>query len=145
MEYIQGNSIATMLARKEGFSIWDLLDISRQVCAGLDHAHHHKVFHFSLEPAKVMVTWDGTVKILSFGISSTGYMVAGAAGAPPSPLFYMSPEQICGEPSDARSNLFSWGAMLYEMVTDQKAFDGADADAVRHKILHKMPLPPARL
>ena len=58
MEYVQGNSIATMLARKEGFSIWDLLDISRQVCQGLDHAHQHNVFHYSLEPAKIMVTWD---------------------------------------------------------------------------------------
>jgi serine/threonine protein kinase len=145
MEYVQGNSIATMLARKEGFSIWDLLDISRQVCAGLDHAHQHKVFHFNLEPAKIMVTWDGTVKILSFGISSIGYMVAGSAGAPPSALFYMSPEQICGEPLNARSNLFSWGAMLYQMVTNQKAFDGADADAVRHSILNEMPAPPSRL
>ena len=52
MEYIQGNSVATMLARKEGFSIWDLLDIGRQVCSGLDHAHSHKVFHYSLEPRK---------------------------------------------------------------------------------------------
>ena len=76
MEYIQGNSVATMLARKEGFSIWDLLDISRQVCQGLDHAHEHNVFHCSLEPSKVMVTWDGTVKILSFGISSTGWVAA---------------------------------------------------------------------
>src|ERR1700745_1710117 len=128
MEYIQGNSIATMLARKEGFSIWDLLDISRQVCQALDHAHEHNVFHHSLEPAKVMVTWDGTVKILSFGISSTGYMAAVAAGAPPNVLYYMSPEQVGGEPIDARSNLFTWGTILYEMVTDQKAFAGADAD-----------------
>jgi len=66
MEYIQGNSIATMLARKEGFSIWDLLDISRQVCQALDHAHEHNVFHFSLEPAKVMVTCEVTV----FGLGS---------------------------------------------------------------------------
>src|ERR1700756_4279877 len=145
MEYIQGNSIATMLARKEGFSIWDLLDISRQVCQALDHAHTHNVFHCSLEPAKVMVTWDGTVKILSFGISSTGHVAASSAGTPPSVLYYMSPEQVCGEPLDARSNLFSWGAMLYEMVTDQKAFDGADADAVRDKILREMPVPPAQL
>jgi eukaryotic-like serine/threonine-protein kinase len=145
MEYIQGNSIATMLARKEGFSIWDLLDISRQVCQGLDHAHDHHVFHFSLEPAKVMVTWDGTVKILSFGISSTGYVAAGATGAPPSVLYYMSPEQVRGEQLDARSNLFTWGAILYEMVTDQKAFDGADADVVRQKILEQMPVSPAIL
>jgi serine/threonine protein kinase len=145
MEYIQGNSIATMLARKEGFSIWDLLDISRQVCQGLDHAHEHNVFHMSLEPAKIMVTWDGTVKILSFGISSTGYMAAAATGIPPSVLYYMSPEQVRGETLDARSNLFTWGAMLYEMVTDQKAFEGGDADTVREKILQQMPVPPALL
>ena len=145
MEYIQGNSIATMLARKEGFSIWDLLDISRQVCQALDHAHEHNVFHFSLEPAKVMVTWDGTVKILSFGISSTGYVAAQATGVPPSVLYYMSPEQVGGEKLDARSNLFTWGAMLYEMVTDQKAFDGPDADVVRQKILEEMPVSPAIL
>jgi serine/threonine protein kinase len=145
MEYIQGNSIQTMLARKEGFSIWDLLDISRQVCQGLDHAHQSNVFHYNLEPAKVMVTWDGTVKILSFGISSTGFVAAVATGAPQAPLYYMSPEQISGEKIDARSNLFTWGAMLYEMVTDQKAFPGDDADAVRQSILEGMPAPPSSL
>src|SRR5579862_8045206 len=143
MEYIQGNSIQTMLARKEGFSIWDLLDISRQVCQGLDHAHQSNVFHYSLEPSKVMVTWDGTVKILSFGISSTGFVTAVATGAPQAPLYYMSPEQVSGEKVDARSNLFTWGAMLYEMVTDQKPFDGPDADTVRQKIREEMPAPPA--
>jgi eukaryotic-like serine/threonine-protein kinase len=145
MEYIQGNSVATMLARKEGFSIWDLLDISRQVCQGLDHAHSHHVFHYSLEPAKVMVTWDGTVKVLSFGISSTGWVAATATGAPQQVLHYMSPEQVQGEGLDARSNLFSWGAILYEMVTDRKAFDGADADEVRQKIIGEMPVSPAIL
>src|SRR5215469_3519861 len=145
MEYIQGNSIQTMLARKEGFSIWDLLDISRQVCQGLDHAHQHNVFHYSLEPSKVMVTWDGTVKILGFGVSSTGLVQAVATGEPPLPLYYMSPEQISGEKLDARSNLFTWGAMLYEMVTDHKAFEGADADEVRRKILEGMPALPSSL
>ena len=145
MEYVQGNSIATMLARKEGFSIWDLLDISRQVCQALDLAHQQNVFHFSLEPAKIMVTWDGTVKMLSFGISSTGYVAAHAVGPIPSVLHYMSPEQIGGEMLDARSNLFTWGAILYEMVTDQKPFEGPDADAVRSRILEAMPVPPAQL
>ena len=145
MEYVQGNSIATMLARKEGFSIWDLLDISRQVCQGLEHAHEHGVYHYSLEPAKVMVTWDGTVKLLSFGISSAGYVSAQAAGFPPAVLYYMSPEQVRGEKLDARSNLFTWGAMLYEMVTDHKAFPGDDADAVRQKILEEVPVAPSKL
>ena len=75
LEYVQGNSIATMLARKEGFSIWDLQDIARQTCQGLDHAHAKGIFHWSLEPAKVMVTWDGTVKVLGFGISTITIVV----------------------------------------------------------------------
>ena len=75
MEYVQGNSIATMLARKEGFSIWDLLDIGRQLCSGLDHATSHNIVHYSLEPSKIMCGWDGTVKILSFGVSSVGNFV----------------------------------------------------------------------
>jgi len=145
MEYIQGNSIATMLARKEGFSIWDLLDIGRQLSSGLEHARSHNIVHYSLEPSKIMCGWDGTVKILSFGISSTGYVAAQASGVPPSVLYYMSPEQVGGEKLDARSNLFTWGTMLYEMVTDQKAFDGADADVVRQKILEEMPVSPAIL
>ena len=75
MEYIQGNSIATMLARREGFSIWDLLDIGRQLCSGFDHAKSHGIAHYSLEPSKIMCGWDGTVKILGFGVSSVGNFV----------------------------------------------------------------------
>lgn len=145
MEYVQGNSIATMLARREGFSIWDLLDISRQACQGLDHAHSHQVVHYSLEPAKVMVTWDGTVKILGFGISSMGVPAVQATGQAPAVLYYVSPEQVRGEPLDARSNLFSWGVVLYEMVTERKAFEGEDADTVRQKILEEMPAPPVHI
>jgi serine/threonine protein kinase len=144
MEYIQGNSIATMLARKEGFSIWDLLDIGRQVCSGLDHAHSHKVFHYSLEPAKIMCGWDGTVRILSYGVSSVGKFTAQMPGVP-SILHYMSPEQVRGESIDARSNLFSLGAMFYEMVTDRRAFDGDDAESLRQRILESTPMPLAQV
>jgi serine/threonine-protein kinase len=144
MEYIQGNSIATMLARKEGFSIWDLLDIGRQVCSGLDHAHSHKVFHYSLEPAKIMCGWDGTVRILSYGISSVGKFTAQMPGVP-AILPYMSPEQIRGENIDARSNFFSLGAMFYEMVADRKAFDREDAESLRQSILESTPTPPMHL
>ncbi len=145
MEYIQGNSIATMLERKEGFSIWDLLDISRQVCSGLDYAHSQNAFHYSLEPSKIMCGWDGTVKILSFGISSVGKFFQRGAGPVPSFVYYMSPEQLNGEAVDARSNLFSLGAMFYEMVTDHRAFDGPDLDSLRHAIAEAAPLPPLQL
>jgi serine/threonine-protein kinase len=144
MEYIQGNSIATMLARKEGFSIWDILDIGRQVCSGLDHARSQDIFHYSLEPAKIMCGWDGTVRVLGYGVSSVGKFVA-QIPAVPAILHYMSPEQIHGQNLDARSNLFSLGAMLYEMTTDCKAFDGEDAESVRQNILAGMPAPPLEL
>src|SRR5882757_3724364 len=133
-EYVQGNSIATMLARKEGFSIWDLQDIVRQTCQGLDHAHSHNVVHYSLEPAKIMVTWDGTVKVLSFGVSCMGAFTCQAAGKAPDVLHYVSPEQLRGDPVDGRSNIFTLGAILYEMATENKAFPGDDADQVRHAI-----------
>jgi len=140
MEYVQGNSVATMLARKEGFSIWDLQDIARQACQGLDHAHVRKVVHCSLEPAKIMVQWDGIVKLLGFGASRTGMGAAWVAGAAPEILHYMSPEQLRGDEVDARSNLFTLGAILYEMVTERKAFNGDDAEQVRNAILEMMPV-----
>ncbi|MGB8064555.1 MAG: PEGA domain-containing protein [Candidatus Sulfotelmatobacter sp.] len=145
MEYVQGNSIATMLARKEGFSIWDLLDIGRQLSAGLDHAASQQIVHYSLEPSKIMCGWDGTVKILSFGVSSVGNFVQHAAGEPSSILHYMSPEQLRGEAMDSRSNLFSLGAMLYEMVTERKAFDREDAESLRESILESTPVAPSHV
>ncbi len=145
MEYVQGNSIATMLARKEGFSIWDLLDIGRQVCSGLDQAHAAHVHHHSLEPAKIMCAWDGSIKILSLGASSVGKFVSDMPGDTPSILHYMSPEQVLGDKMDGRSNLFSLGAMFYEMVTDRKAFEGVDAESVRQRILDSTPTAPVKV
>jgi serine/threonine protein kinase len=143
MDYIQGNSIATMLARKEGFSIWDLLDIGRQLCSGFNHAKSHAIVHYSLEPSKIMCGWDGTVKILGFGVSSIGNFVQDlAGGGVPSILYYMSPEQLQGQATDSRSNLFSLGAMFYEMVTERRAFAGEDAESLRQNILEGTPVAP---
>ncbi len=145
MDYIQGNSVATMLARKEGFSIWDLLDIGRQLCSGLEHAKSHNIVHYSLEPSKIMCGWDGTVKILGFGVSSVGNFVQHVPGEVPSILHYMSPEQVRGEATDSRSNLFSLGAMLYEMVTERKAFDREDTESLRQSILDSTPVAPVHV
>jgi eukaryotic-like serine/threonine-protein kinase len=145
LEYVQGNSVATMLARKEGFSIWDLQDIARQTCQGLDHAHAKGLVHYTLEPAKIMVSWDGTVKILGFGISTMSAFAAHASGAAPGVLHYMSPEQLRGDPLGAPSNIFSLGAIFYEMVTERKAFDGEDADQVRQSVSEMTPVAPDQI
>jgi len=142
MEYVQGNSIATMLNRKEGFSIWDLLDITRQVCAGLDYAASMGVTHHSLEPSKVMVQWDGLVKILGYGISNMSLIGAESGQGLGRLLPYASPEQVRGDAIDLRSNLFTWGAVLYEMVTDRKAFDADDPAALAAQIASEMPPSP---
>jgi len=139
MEYIQGNSVATMLARKEGFSIWDLLDITRQVCSGLEQAASKGVAHCSLEPAKIMVQWDGMVKILGYGISNMSLIGADSGKGLGRLMPYCSPEQIRGEAIDLRSNLFTLGAILYEMVVGRKAFDAADPVTLVSQIGSQMP------
>jgi serine/threonine protein kinase len=145
LEYVQGNSVATMLARKEGFSIWDLQDIARQACQALDHAHAKNVVHYTLEPAKIMVSWDGTVKVLGFGISTMSAFAAQAPGNSPGVLHYMSPEQLRGDPLNGSSNIFSLGAIFYEMVTERKAFDGEDADQLRQSISEMTPVAPDQI
>ncbi|HUB02619.1 MAG TPA: serine/threonine-protein kinase [Terriglobales bacterium] len=145
MEYIQGNSIATMLTRNEGFSIWDLLDITRQVCAALGHAGTLGVVHSSLEPAKIMVQWDGLVKILGYGISNMSLIQAEAGNGLGRLMPYCSPEQIRGEAIDQRSNLFTLGAILYEMVAGRKAFGATDPVALVGQIENEMPAEPLTL
>ncbi|MBV9480375.1 MAG: serine/threonine protein kinase [Acidobacteria bacterium] len=144
MEYIEGNSLAAMIARQEGFSIWDLLDISRQVVNALDHASTRGVLHRGLEPEKIMMQWDGTVKILGYGVSTMVSAIPTEGSVPPL-FYYMAPEQIKGEQMDVRSNIFTWGAILYEMVTDRKPFVGDDIGGVRQKILEETPEPPASI
>jgi serine/threonine protein kinase len=145
MEYIQGNSVATMLARKEGFSIWDLLDITRQVCAGLEHAASKGVAHHSLEPSKIMVQWDGLVKILGYGISNMSLIEAEAGHGLGRLMPYCSPEQIRGEAIDLRSNVFTLGAILYEMVVGRKAFEAEDPVTLLSQIENEMPASPSSL
>ena len=143
MEYIQGNSIATMLARKEGFSIWDLLDITRQVCAGLEHAADKGVVHCSLEPAKIMVQWDGMVKILGYGISNMSLIEAELGKGLGRLMPYCSPEQIRGEAMDLRANVYTLVAILYEMVVGEPAFGATDPVALVQQIESEIPASPA--
>ena len=144
-EYVQGNSVATTLARHDGFSIWDIQDIARQVCQALDHAHAHNAGHQSLEPAKILVQWDGIVKVIGFGISTMNSLAASANAGVPEILYYASPEQVRGEACDHRSALFSLGAVLYEMATEQKPFPGETHEQIRQAILEQTPTLPVRL
>ena len=137
MEYVEGVPLDAALATQQGFSASELLDISRQVCRGLDHAHSKGIFHRRLTPPGIITEWDGTVKIMDFAADPGP--LEGKAG---DELRYLSPEQVQGRAPDARSNVFNWGAILYEMVTGRKAFGDSDGPGVQREILEVMPTPP---
>jgi len=137
MEYVEGVPLDAALATQQGFSSSELLDITRQVCRGLDHAHSKGIFHRRLTPPGILTEWDGTVKIMDFAADPGP--LEGQAG---DELRYMSPEQVQGREPDARSNVFNWGAILYEMVTGRKAFGNGDGPGVQREILEVTPRAP---
>ena len=147
-EYVEGFAIAANLAKGERFTVWDMVDISRQVCNGLDHAVSHGVIHKRLHPANVLVQWDGTVKVLGFGITGM-WSEEDSLGLLSPASYYASPEQVRGEALDARSNLYSWGAILYAMsighAPSEVVDTPSDVESVRKQILEGTPVPPIQL
>ena len=119
-----------------------------QICRGLAAAHAHGIVHRDLKPENLAFGAEGAIKILDFGLARlecagvpvpTGSRTATAAGVVLGTVGYMSPEQTRGQPVDARSDLFALGAILYEMVTGRRAFDGPSAADTIVSILHRDP------
>jgi serine/threonine-protein kinase len=141
MQFIQGETLQDAMTRQGWFPLREVLEIFRQICAGLDYAHQHGVIHRDIKPANIMVTREGAVKLTDFGIAKvagTGTTSTGLVVGTPS---YMSPEQALGRPLDGRSDIFSLGSILYEMMTGEKAFAGQNVTTVIYKIVHEPPTP----
>jgi len=164
MEFLEGESLSSRL-KKGPLATQELLKIAMEIADALDKAHRAGVIHRDLKPANVMLTKAGA-KLLDFGLAKpAGMAAASGAGAPllsaavttssPSPqlsplttqgaivgtIQYMSPEQIEGKEADARSDIFAFGAMLYEMATGKRAFEGKSQISVASAILEKDPEP----
>jgi serine/threonine-protein kinase len=145
MELVAGRTLEKMLLDGAPLESEKALDITRQVAEGLEYAHQQQVIHRDLKPANILVTEDGRAKITDFGIAKItaregAARTLGVTGTPS----FMSPEQVSGADLDARSDLFSFGIILYLMLTGQKPFVG-DSAAVMFKIAFADPVLPSTL
>jgi eukaryotic-like serine/threonine-protein kinase len=144
MEFVKGRSLKEYLEQRTRFTTPQLARIMTELLAALDYSHRHGVVHRDIKPANVMILEDGTVKVADFGIArveSSNLTQTGTILGTPS---YMSPEQFMGQIVDGRSDLFSAGVILYELLTGEKPFSGS-ATTIMHKVLKEDPLPPSTL
>ncbi|HKR29239.1 MAG TPA: serine/threonine-protein kinase [Terriglobales bacterium] len=144
MEYLEGETLQSLMMRKQIFSAEEIIALAKQVAAGLDYAHGMKVVHRDIKPANIMITSQSVAKIMDFGISkSIGTMTrtGQVLGTP----YYMSPEQVMGRELDGRADLFSFGVVLYEMATGERPFTGENVTTIIYKIVNESPVPACQL
>ena len=151
MEYLIGKDLRSIIDAKEPLSLREKLNYAQQICRGLQYAHANLIIHRDIKPENIKVLGDGRVKVMDFGIAKPTSPVGEATtvdaeegltrvgmriGTP----WYMSPEQVKGTRVDKRADIFSFGVVLYELLTYRKPFEGDDT-TVLYKILHEEPPP----
>jgi serine/threonine-protein kinase len=145
MEYVEGQSLAQRL-RYGPIPTGHAIAYIEQVLDALDYAHQQHVVHRDIKPANMMVTPAGVVKLMDFGIArAKGDQTLTAADTTTGSLGYMSPEQVHGKPTDGRSDLYSVGISLYEMVTGERPFKSNSDFAVMLAQVNDPPRPPIEL
>jgi serine/threonine-protein kinase len=145
MEFLEGKSLQALVEEQTILPVETIIPMYEQVCSALDHAHRHRIVHRDIKPANIMILESGLVKVTDFGIAkmmSMGMTQAGQILGTPN---YMSPEQVKGRSVDGRSDIFSLGVILYELVTGEKPFGGQNITTVIYKIINENPISPREL
>ncbi|HKU26263.1 MAG TPA: serine/threonine-protein kinase, partial [Candidatus Sulfotelmatobacter sp.] len=140
LEYVSGESLQRILSREKKLPLAKALKLAEEVADALDYAHGQGVVHRDIKPANILVTADGHAKIADFGIAKLNlahFTIPGKVLGTPA---YMAPEQLSGEGSDGRSDLFSLGVILYVMVTGHSPFPGSSATTVCFKVANREPV-----
>lgn len=145
MEYVEGTDLAERLEHGP-IPPADAVNYIQQVLSALSYAHQQHIIHRDIKPSNMMLTPQGVVKLMDFGIARAGEehsitMTGTTLGS----LGYMSPEQVKGEPTDARSDLYSVGVSLYEMVTGQRPFQASSDYSIMAAHVKEVPKPPVEL
>src|SRR3954469_25673432 len=142
MEFLEGEPLDKLVATRRELSLVQKLDYIIQCCNGLNYAHQRGIVHRDIKPANLMILKEGSaVKIVDFGIARIGDASMTRTGQVVGTITYMSPEQINAQVVDGRSDVFSTGVMLYELLTYALPFDGRDTAATLLKIIHEPPPP----
>ncbi|HEV2064815.1 MAG TPA: serine/threonine-protein kinase, partial [Thermoanaerobaculia bacterium] len=145
MEYIEGKNLKSMLSEKTKLTYDQIAGTIAQVGEALDYAHRKGIIHRDVKPANIIITTDRKVKITDFGIAKIASSNLTSTGQFLGTPNYMSPEQVSGAPVDGRSDIFSLGVVLYELLTNRKPFLGDSLTAISYKIVHEDFTPPAEL
>jgi beta-lactam-binding protein with PASTA domain/predicted Ser/Thr protein kinase len=148
MEYVDGMTLRQLLASGRRLLPERALEITAGILNALDYAHRHGIVHRDIKPANVMLTRTGEVKVMDFGIAramNDAGTTMTSAQAVMGTAQYLSPEQARGEVVDARSDLYSTGVLLYELLTGKPPFTGDSAVAIAYQHVSEMPTPPSQV
>jgi serine/threonine-protein kinase len=145
MEYIEGHDLRHEIVHRAALDISDIVDIGAAVAEALAEAHDHGVIHRDVKPANIMIPDNGPIKVADFGIAHVADSNLTQDGALIGTPHYMSPEQFMGHKLDGRSDLFSLGIILYELLTGEKPFAGEALSTVMHHVIKSEPASPDEL
>jgi serine/threonine-protein kinase len=147
MEFLQGRELRSVMRSVERMPVKDALVITSRICEALEYLHSQNVIHRDLKPENIMLCDDGSIRVMDFGIAKAAGLrrltFAGFSAAMGTPD-YMAPEQVKGKRGDARTDIYSLGAMLYEMVTGETPFEGNNPYAIMNARLVGDPVAPRK-
>jgi serine/threonine-protein kinase len=141
MEFLKGEDLQHRLTRPDPMTLARKLEIASEICEGLAYAHRRGLIHRDIKPANIFITDEGVVKILDFGLARMVTSELTRSNVMLGTLNYMAPEQVRGERIDHRADIFSFGVVLYEILSGRKAFQGDSFATTLYKILQDVPEP----